>query len=374
MMRRKILIGGAVALLAIPATAVADKATEPVVDNDPVAEDVAPATTTDKALHADGRGTFSYEGSGGIVLSGSGVVRVRDLSNPAGLVRTPAGFGATTTSKDGQWTRYAGTGTLTLDGANYKVTAAGNFTADVDPTATNAAAGTARVAGRGETTLKGGVPVSYRASQRILLTTGPMSVDLHGRGGPEWWASKPVWRKGYGIPTRIEYRGRDDKGHKGTQSATHRGKDHRSGARYVWWRWNPWAPAATWRINGPASGSVDLTTITGRVRVWDRSTAKDLAVAAPPGTTTTTLSDGSVVYSGLRSAKVTLTGTGFRLKAVGTQVVGAFTPTPGTLARSFVRGKGSFDAGAATGVKPNRHQGYRVLLQPVAAPAPAAVK
>lgn len=371
MMRRKLLIGGAVALLAIPATAVADKATEPVVDNDPVAEDVAPATTTDKALHADGKGTFSYEGSGGIVLSGSGVVRVRDLSNPAGLVKTPAGFGTTTTSKDGQWTRYIGSGTLTLDGANYKVTAAGKFTADVDPTASNAAAGTARVAGRGETILKGGVPVSYKASQRILLTTGPMSVDLHGRGGPEWWASKPVWRKGYGTPVRVEYRTRDDKGRKGSM---HKGKDRHAAVRYVWWRWNPWAPAATWRINGPASGSVDLSTITGRVRVWDRSTAKDLAVAAPAGTTTTTLSDGSVVYSGLRSAKVTLTGTGFRLKAVGTQVVGAFTPTPGTLARSFVRGKGTFDAGAAADVRAGHRQGYRVLLQPVAAPAAAAVK
>ena len=370
MMRRKLLIGGAVALLAIPATAVAEKAAEPVVDNDPVAEDIAATTTTDKALHADGKGVFSYEGSGGVVLSGSGVVRVRDLSSPAGLVKTPAGFGAATTSKDGQWTRFAGTGTLTLDGGNYKVTAAGRFTADVDPTATNAAAGTARVAGRGETILKGGVPVSYRASQRILLTTGPMSVDLHGRGGPEWWSTKPSWRKGVGAAKRIEYRTGEPKGRKG---AMHKGKDRHTAARYVWWRWNPWAPAATWRLNGPASGAVDITTITGRVRVWDRSTAKDLAVVAPTGTTTTTLSDGSVIYSGLRSAKVTLTGTGFRMKAVGTQVVGAFTPTAGTLARSFVRGKGTFDAGAATGVTPGRHEGYRVLLQP-AAPAAAAVK
>lgn len=366
MKHRKLLIGGAVALLILPATAVADKATEPVVDNDPVAEDLAPTTTTDKALHADGKGVFSYEGSGGIVLSGSGVVRVRDLSNPAALVKTPAGFGETKTSKDGLWTRYIGTGTLTLDGAAYKVTAAGRFTADVDPTAANAAAGTARVAGRGETTLKGGVPVSYKASQRIVLTTGPMSVDLYGRGGPEWWRAKPATRKGMGPATRIEYRAA-----KSGKVENHKGS--RAAARYVWWRWNPWTPGATWRINGPAAGSVDISTITGRVRVWDRSAAKDLAVSTPAGTSATPLSDGSVVYTGLTSAKVTLSGTAFRMKAHGTKIVGSFTPTAGTLARSFVRGRGSFDAGAATDVHPGRHGGVRVLLQPVP-PVAAAVK
>ncbi len=367
MIRRKLLIGSAMALLVLPTMAVAEKA-EPLVDNDPVAEDLAPATTTDKALHADGKGVFSYEGSGGIVLSGSGVVRVRDLSNPAGLVKTPAGFGETKTSKDGQWTRYVGTGTLTLDGAAYKVTAAGRFTADVDPTAANPAAGTARVAGRGETILKGGVPVSYTAGQRILLTTGPISVDLHGRGGPEWWRTKPGKHKGLGPATRVEYRG----GKAGTHSANHKGSSP-AAVRYVWWRWNPWAPGATWRINGPASGSVDVSAITGRIRVWDRSTAKDLAVTVPAGTTTTTLPDGSVVYSGLSSAKVTLSGTAFRMRAHGTSIVGSFTPTAGTLARSFVRGRGTFDAGAATDVKPGRHGGVRVLLQPVA-PAAAAAK
>lgn len=370
MIRRKLLIGGAVALLALPVTAVADNTAEPVVDNDPVAEDVAPTTTTDKALHADGKGMFTYEGSGGIVLSGSGVVRVRDLSNPAGLVKTPAGFGETKTSKDGQWTRYVGTGTLTLDGAAYKVTAAGRFTADVDPTATNAAAGTARVAGRGDTILKGGVPVSYKASQRILLTTAPISVDLYGRGGPEWWRTKPGKHKGYGPATRVEYR----VGKAGKAGKAQNGKGSRaSGARYVWWRWSPWAPGATWRINGPASGSVDISTITGRVRVWDRSAAKDLAVTAPAGTKATPLSDGSVVYTGLNAAKVTLAGTSFRMKARGTKIVGVFTPTAGTLARSFVRGRGHFDAGAATDVHPGRHGGVRVLLQPVA-PAAAAAK
>ena len=274
MKRTKLLIGGAVALLLLPATAVADKAGEPVVENDPVAEGVAPTTTTDKALHADGRGSFRYKGSGGIVLTGSGVVRVRDLSNPAGLVKTPSGFGTTKTSKNGKWTRYIGAGTLTLDGAAYTVTAAGRFTADVDPTAANAATGTARVAGRGETILKGGAPVSYRASQRIVLTAGPMSVDLHGRGGPEWWRSKPAARKGMPAATRVESRAaRPGKAEdrKGTRSKT----------RYVWRRWTPRSPAATWRVNGPAAGTVDISAINGRVRVWDRSAAKDLAVTAP---------------------------------------------------------------------------------------------
>ncbi len=365
MIRRKLLIGGAVALLALPVTAVAHDAAEPVVNNDPVAEDLAPATTTDKALHAEGRGVFTYRGSGGIVLSGSGVVRVRDLSDPAGLVSTPTGFGAATTSKNGQWTRYVGTGTLTLDGGAYKVAAAGRFTADVDPTATNAAAGTARVAGRGETILKGGVPVSYAASQRILLASGPMSVDLFGRGGPEWWRAKPGKRPGYGPATRVAYRvGKAGKieNRKGARP---------SRARYVWRRWSPRAPGATWRINGPASGSVDISAITGRVRVWDRSATKDLAVTVPADATTTTLSDGSVVYSGLTSATVSLSGTAFRMKARGTKVAGAFTPTAGTLARSFVRGRGTFDAGAVTDLHPGRHGGVRVLLQPLAAPAAA---
>ncbi len=249
MKRTKLLIGGAVALLLLPATAVADKAGEPVVENDPVAEGVAPTTTTDKALHADGRGSFRYKGSGGIVLTGSGVVRVRDLSNPAGLVKTPSGFGTTKTSKNGKWTRYIGAGTLTLDGAAYTVTAAGRFTADVDPTAANAATGTARVAGRGETILKGGAPVSYRASQRIVLTAGPMSVDLHGRGGPEWWRSKPAARKGMPAATRVESR------------AARPGKaEDRKGTRpktpSLWPRWNPRSPAATRRVNGPAAGTV----------------------------------------------------------------------------------------------------------------------
>jgi hypothetical protein len=108
------------------------------------------------------------------------------------------------------------------------------------------------------------------------------------------------------------------------------------------------------------------------VRVWDRSAAKDLAVTAPAGTAQTTLADGSVVYSGLKGAAVTVAGTAFRMKARGTKIVGAFAPTAGTPARSFVRGRGSFDTGGAGKLRPGRHGGVRVLLQP-AAPA-AAVK
>ena len=35
-------------------------------------------------------------------------------------------------------------------------------------------------------------------------------------------------------------------------------------------------PGATWRLNGPASGAVDITDIDGRVRVWDKSAATSL--------------------------------------------------------------------------------------------------
>ena len=83
-------------------------------------------------------------------------------------------------------TRYQGTGTLTLDGSQYRVKVNGKFTADVDPTATHPATGTARDWGNGETTLKGGVPWPFWSNQRILLTAGPMSVDIFGRGGPRW--------------------------------------------------------------------------------------------------------------------------------------------------------------------------------------------
>jgi hypothetical protein len=195
------------------------------------------------------------------------------------------------------------------------------------------------VAGRGETVLRGGVPVPFWANRRILLTTGPMSVDLAGRGGPEWWGDRPG-ASGHG------------------RHATHTRR----------WRWDARAAGATWRLSGPASGAVDITTVTGRVRVWDRSAIRDLSVTVPAGTTTTTLGDGSVLYSGLKGAAVRLTGSGFRMKVRATDVEGAFTPAAGSLARSFVRGAGTFGAGPATGLWAGRHDGVRVLLQPAATP------
>jgi hypothetical protein len=364
-MRRLLLVGGAAALIALPATALAHDTTEPVTESDPTADDATGiATTTDKALHIDGRGALRYEGSGGIVLTGRGVIRVRDLSTGKDLTKAPAGFGPPRTSADGLTTGYTGEGTLTLDGSSYRVTAAGHFTADVDPTSAHPAAGTARVAGRGETILKGGVPVPFWASQRILLTTGPMSVDLAGRGGPEWWRDRPAGHGGAHTRRVVVRRTVVTKRVEHGRHVTVR----RVVSVTRWWKWDARTAGATWRLSGPASGTVDISTVTGRVRVWDRSAAKDLAVTVPSGTTTTTLADGSVVYSGLKGAAVKLAGSGFRMKVRATDVEGAFTPAAGSLARSFVRGKGSFTAGAAAAVSPGRHGGVRVLLQPAAAP------
>jgi hypothetical protein len=148
-------------------------------------------------------------------------------------------------------------------------------------------------------------------------------------------------------------RARDPKALTGPKAPHHRGhRGHRS-------------LGATWRLNGPASGSVEITTITGRIRIWDRSAAKDLTATLPGGTTTTTLRDGSVVYSGLRAAAVALSGTGFRMKATASDLEGVFTPTSGTLARAFVQGGGTFDAGSAKDVRARHHGGVRVLLQAV---------
>lgn len=363
-MRRLLLIGGAAALIALPAVALAETS-EPVTETDPTADDPAGlVTTTDKALHADGRGVFRYEGSGGVVLSGRGVIRVTDLSAGDDLAETPAGFGVARTSKDGDTTRYAGAGTLTLDGSSYRVTMDGRFTSDVDPTATHPAAGTGRVAGNGTTIVKGGVPVPFWANQRILLTTAPMSVDLSGRGGPEWWPSRPGRQAGAVkrvVVKRVVTRVRHQSGRTVTERRVVRVTR--------WWRWDARAAGATWRLNGPAAGTVGITTITGRVRVWDRSTAKDVAVTVPAGTTTTTLADGSTVYSGLKGATVSIAGSAFRMKVRATDVEGTFTPTAGTLARSFVRGKGTFTAGGSTLATPGRHGGVRALLQPVPAVA-----
>lgn len=360
-MRKLLLIGGTAALIALPSAALADEP-EQVDEPDPTAEAAAGTTTTDKALHAEGNGRFSYEGSGGTTVTGRGVVAVKDLSAAKDLVKAATGFGTTKTSKDGLWTRYIGEGTVTLDGSSYRVRAAGHFSSDVDPTATHAALGEARAVGRGETIIKGGVPLPFWASQRVLLTSGPtMSVDLEGRGWHDrWWRARKGSDGGkYVVVKRVVITRKVQNGHTVTRRKVVIVKRR--------WDWERRTNGATWRLNGPASGGVDLTTVSGRVRVWDRSAAKDLAVTVPAGTTTTTLGDGSVIYSGLRGAKVTLAGTGFRMKVRARDVEGTFTPTPGTLARSFVQGRGTIDTGTVTDFGVRKHRGVRVLLQPVAA-------
>ncbi len=358
-MRKLLITGGAAALIALPAVALA-QTDEPVVETDPAAEAIG-GPTTDKALHSEGTGGFRYEGSGGVAITANGDVAVRDLSGGKGVAATASGFGKTKASKDGLWTRYAGAGSLTLDGSQFRVRVRGRFTADVNPTAANPAVGTARDWGSGASTLKGGVAHPFWRSQKILLTSGPMSVNLFGRGGPRWHKDDP---KGREKGTRMTVR-------RVVVTRTFVNGQKVSSRRVVtqrrWWTWNRREPGATWRLNGPAAGSVNIATISGRIRVWDRSTAKDLAVTVPGGTTTQTLADGSVVYYGLRGARVALAGTGFRMKAVAWDVEGTFTPLAGSLARSYVRGKGTFDTADFADQRARKQGGTRVLLQPVAA-------
>jgi hypothetical protein len=357
-MRKMLIAGAAAGLIALPAAAIAETG-EPVVETDPAAES-QPGPTTDKALHSEGAGGFKYEGSGGIVLTVTGAVTVEDLSPGKDLVRTPTGFSSLSTSKDGLRTRHAGVGTLTLDGSQFKVRVRGRFTLDIDPTATHAAIGTAHDWGAGATILKGGVAQPFwRDQEKLLVGPGVLSVDLAGRGGIRWH--------------------RGPKGHHGGKSVRVRevvvtrrfvnGKrvfSKRVVTQRRWWHWDRREPGATWRLNGPVSGAVSLT-LSGRLRVWGKSSAYHLTIdGVPAPTPTATLTDGSVVYSHLRGAAVTLTGTAFRMKAVGTDVEGTFDPTDGTLARSFVRGKGTFNTPNATGLRAHKHGGTRLLLQPAA--------
>jgi hypothetical protein len=355
-MRKLLITGGAAALIAMPAVALA-QTDEPVVETDPAAEAIG-GPTTDKALHSEGTGGFRYEGSGGVTITVNGIVAVRDLSGGKGVAATASGFGKTKSSKDGVWTRYAGAGSLTLDGSGFRVRVRGQFTADVDPTAANRAVGTAWDWGSGASTLKGGVAHPFWRSQRILLTSGPMAVDLFGRGGPRWHRDGSKGGKNMTVRRVVVTRTFVN----GQEVSSRRVVTQRR-----WWTWNHREPGATWRLNGPAAGAVDIATITGRLRVWDRSTPKDLAVTVPAGTATQTLADGSVVYDGLRDAKVALTGTGFRMKAVAWDVEGTFTPLAGSLARGYVRGKGTFDTADQQDLRARVHGGTRVLLQPVAA-------
>jgi hypothetical protein len=364
-MRKLLLIGGAAALIAVPSAALA-QTDEPVTETDPAAEEVV-TTTTDKALHSQGTGVFRYEGSGGVTISVDGAVTVRDLSAAKDLVSTPSGFTTTKTktstkSKHGNWARYEGTGTLTLDGSQFQLKVRGTFTVDIDPTATHPATGKAWDWGKGETTLKGGVPWPFWSDQKIVLSAGPMAVDLFGRGAPRWFRDGEDGPKGHrGKHVTVRKVVITRKYVNGVKVASRRVVTERG-----WFKWHRRDPGATWRLNGPASGTVDIADIDGRVRVWDKSAAKDLAVTVPTGTTTTTLADGSVVYSGLRDAQVKLVGTGFRMKAVAWDVEGTFTPTASTLARSFVRGKGTFDTADFQDLRARKRDGARVLLQPVA--------
>lgn len=360
-MRKMLIAGAAAGLIALPGAAIAETG-EPVVETDPAAESQK-GPTTDKALHSEGAGGFWYEGSGGVAVAVTGRITVEDLSPAKDLASASAGLDAPTTSKDGLRTRYRGTGTLTLDGSQYRVRVHGKFTIDVDPTATHAAIGTAHDFGVGATILKGGVPQPFwRDQEKLLVGPGAMSVDLAGRGGIRWHRG-PKGHPGKSVRVRevvVTRRFVNGKKVFSKRVVTQR----------RWWHWDRREPGATWRLNGPANGAVSLTTLSGRLRVWDKSAGKDLVVGGvPAGTPTTTLPDGSVVYAHLRGAAVTLAGTAFRMKAVGHDVEGTFTPAAGTLARSFVRGKGTFDTPNATDLRARKHGGSRLLLQPAPAPA-----
>ena len=189
-----------------------------------------------------------------------------------------------------------------------------------------------------------------------------MSVDLHGRGAPRWL------RDGEDGP----------KGHRGKHVTVRKvvvtrkfvnGKkvfSRRVVTERGWYRWHRRDPGATWRLNGPGlRHRGHRRHRRPPARLGQVAGPKDLAVTVPAGTISrTTLADGSVVYTGLRDAKVLITGTGFRMKAVGWEVEGTFTPAAGSLARSFVRGKGSFDTAHFQDLRARKHGGTRVLLQP----------
>ena len=237
----------------------------------------------------------------------------------------------------------------------------GKFTLDIDPTATHAAIGTAHDWGAGATTLKGGVAQPFwRDQEKLLVGPGAMSVNLAGRGGVRWHRG-PKGHPGKSVRVREVVVTRRFVNGKKVFS-------RRVVTQRRWWHWDRREPGATWRLNGPVNGAVDLTTVSGRVRVWDKSPAPgDLKVeinGVPAGAPTATLGDGSVVYAHLRGAHVKLTGTAFRMKVVAYDVEGTFTPTAGTLARSFVRGKGTFDTPNGTDLRARKHGGTRLLLQP----------
>ena len=137
--------------------------------------------------------------------------------------------------------------------------AAGRFSSDVDPTATHPATGQARAAGWGESILKGGVPLPFWASQRMLLTAGPMSVDLEGRGWHDrWWWNGDRGHKGvdgrskYVVIKRVVITRKVQNGQTVSRRKVVTVKRR--------WDWDRRTNGATWRLNGHASGSVTLAT------------------------------------------------------------------------------------------------------------------
>ena len=217
--------------------------------------------------------------------------------------------------------------------------------------------------------------------QRILLATGPMSVDLAGRGGPEWWRTSPARTRGRatapgsvrGARGRRHARSRTDEG--ASPGASSRVRAGGAGTRC--------APGATWRLNGPGLGRgrhhhphrpASASGTARRRRTWPSTVPGGHDHDHAPRRL------GGLLRAWRRA--VTLSGTAFRMKAAGpTDVAGTFTPTAGTLARSFVRGSGHLrrrrgDRRAAR--PPRRRAGAPAAGAPAAAaevslaPAPAS--
>ncbi len=348
-----------------------DRLTAPAGDGDPA------------ALGARGRGKFAYRGSGGISIRGRGLVRVRAAEGST-IEQSAEGFGRARSSDDGTRWRYAGRGTVVVDCSRCVVMVRGRFHAEVDPTQKHTATGVATVRGRGKTRLAGGRAASFRRAGRLVLSTGPLDVDLMGRiarHGPPKSVDDPG-----GHPGRREEddRGRDEgEGPEGGRRDRPADTDDRTpgprggpqgqgprrkpGRRFGHRR-------AQWSLGGPARGAVSFDELTGRLKVWDLSEGADLVVTVPDGTETETRDDGLTIYRGLRDAAgVTVAGTAFRMVAKGPEVDGAFTPAADSLARSTIRGRGTFTTPDGE-YRAHGRRATRVLLQPQppADPAPEA--
>jgi len=263
---------------------------------------------TDKALLAQGDGTFTFRGGGGatIALGRPGTIRVKDESPGARLAKKPAG-GMRFRSSAGRSTVYAGKGTLTLDGSAYQVEAASrDFRASLDDTAANRLTGVASASGKGSTTLEGGAPVAFGANHRILLSRGRIKVDIKSQ--------------------------------------------------------------AFWRLAGPANGTVDMT-ISDRLRVWDHSGRGQLSVTGGVPGRSKVLKDGSTLYWGLRNARVVVAGSAFRMRVRSGAMRATFTPAAGALVRSVLTGVGEVTTTPTAGPGRVLREGLtsrvaRILLQP----------